>query len=284
MLKKISRLFLGLIVCASSACVTPTHASSAQSVIITRIQASGVFGAKDEYVVLHNNSSVEVDITNWCLMNKAAIVFTCFAPSTTEYVERWFLPAYGDAVAVSSEHANANGYPTDRYTSIFEVTNQSSGSIVNGGDTVSLVNEDDEIVDAKAWTTSITTGKVLARLRVLAGPDIYATTNETADWVFEARTLPPSDSVEPRIVDTTEPEINPNPGPEIPPTTLPEIDTPTAETGGVLVLILVMNLSSFITHTNTMYYFWMNLGYWLESIRLNRIRFLPGRTYRHGAT
>jgi len=244
MLKKISRLFLGLIVCASSACVTPTHASSAQNVIITRIQASGVFGAKDEYVVLHNNTSVEVDITNWCVMNKAAIVFTCFAPSTTEYVERLFIPAYGDAVAVSSEHANANGYPADRYTSIYEVTNQSSGSIVNGGDTVSLLNEDDEIIDTKAWSSAITTGKVLARLKVLAGPDIYATANETADWVFETRTLPPPSLVQARIVDITEPEINPDPGPEIPPTTLPEIDAPNEEAGGVLVPIITELLAN----------------------------------------
>ena len=69
MLKKIWRLFLGLVVCIGSACVTPTHASSAESVVLTHIQAAGTAGAKDEFIALHNNSAVEVEVTNWCVAN-----------------------------------------------------------------------------------------------------------------------------------------------------------------------------------------------------------------------
>ncbi len=210
MLKKISGLFLGFIVCASSACVTPTHASSAQSVIISHIQASGALGAKDEYVVLHNNSGVEVNITNWCVVNKYAVLFACFASAASVVTEQYYLPAYGNAVIASSDHAYVNGHTSEYYSLIYEVTNQSSGSIVNGADTLSLVNEASEVIDSKSWTSSIPTGRMFSRLLIMVGPDIYAATNMNSDWIIENRVLPPQSNLEIRAIHI-DPETAPDP-------------------------------------------------------------------------
>ncbi len=85
MLKKWYGLFLGLVVLAGSACVTPTHASSA-SLLITQIKAGGQAGALEELVVIYNNSSTAIEVTNWCLTNRANVAFACFEPRTSSEV------------------------------------------------------------------------------------------------------------------------------------------------------------------------------------------------------
>lgn len=230
MLKKICGLFLGLVVCMGSACVTPTHASSAQNIIITHIQASGELGAKDEYVVLHNNSGVEADVTNWCITNKSAVLFACFTPTVNVGSnEHFIVPGYSDAVIVSSEHASSSGNSPEAYSLIYTVTNQSSGSIVNASDTLSVINQQGEVIDTKAWESPIPASKALARIRVLAGPDIYATSNSLADWVSEERTLPPFSAVEIRISVDEDTEIPEN---SDDPTTPPIITELLANAGG----------------------------------------------------
>ena len=213
MLKKVWRLFLGLVVCTGSACVTPTHASSAQNIIITHIQASGELGAKDEYVALHNNSALEVDITNWCITNKSAVSFACFTPTVgTGPSEQFIVPGYGEVSVVSSDHASASGYPPEAYSRIYDVTNQVSGSIVNAGDTLSVINEQGEIVDMKSWESPIAPTKVLARLKLAIGPDIYATSNAITDWASVDRAAPPASSVIVRITINETPEDPATPG------------------------------------------------------------------------
>jgi hypothetical protein len=237
MLKKISRLFLGLVVCAGSACVTPTHASSAQqqSVLITRIQASGEFGPKDEYVVLYNNTGVEVDITNWCLANKATVLFACFTTSASQ--ERIYLPSYANAVVASSLHAGANGYPVDAYSAVYEVTNQSSGSIVNSSDSLSIVDSQGEIIEQKLWTIAIPTGKILSRFRIASEADAYVNINESSDWSVEDRALPPMSATTKRIVPTEDipvPPITPDPIPNLPG---PQQEPPEGSQAAVTALI-----------------------------------------------
>ena len=195
MLKKICGLFLGLVVCAGSACVTPTHASSAQnSIIITHVQASGEIRARDEYVALYNNSNIEVDVTDWCLVNKNNVEFACYVSQNTLENERYYIPAYGYSVLVSRDAA-LGGIVDGEYTIMYEVTNQSSGSIVNSGDTLMLLNEMDEISDVVSWDNAIAPDKMLIRVKVMVGPDIYATANPTADWIREARIYPPMDTI-----------------------------------------------------------------------------------------
>ena len=221
MLKKMCGLFLGLIVFAGSVCVTPTHASSADQVIITYIQASGEAGAKDELIVLHNNSPFEVEVTDWCLGNKSTVFFACFSSEYDDMMVQSFIPPYGDVTIASEEYAASSSLSPDAFSYVYPVTNQSSGSIVNGGDTISLFDAAGEVVDMKTWASAITTGKSLARIKIMSAPDIYATNNDTADWEIIPRSLPPEDML---VVYETPIEI---PDEEIPPTdtSLPPIIT-----------------------------------------------------------
>ncbi|MGV9001454.1 MAG: lamin tail domain-containing protein [Candidatus Saccharimonadaceae bacterium] len=225
MLKKISKLFLGLVVCAGSACVTPTHASSAENILMSRIQAAGEYGAKDEYVVLHNNSGIEVDISGWCLVNKSNISFACLVPARTDVTEHYFVPPYGEVVIVSNDHAVNNSQPATSYTYIYEVTNQSSGSMVGSNDTVSVINVDNEIVDTKGWVSAAPTGKILARMLVMAGPDIYADTGAASDWTTKNREALPLSSVELRVIADHNPDPDPDPDPD--PNPDPQEEPPT---------------------------------------------------------
>jgi hypothetical protein len=198
MLKKICGLFLGLVVCAGSACVTPTHASSAtQGIIITYIQAAGTLGVMDEVVVVHNNTNTEVEITDWCLKNKYDISFACFT-TTADGSDRFYLPAYQSAVVASEDHVFGNGYAPDAYSVIYPVTNQSSGSLVSGSDTLALVASDGSIVDSNQWPVYVGAGKALARIQIAAIPKVYMTTQMPSDWIVQDVTLPPYSAVEVR--------------------------------------------------------------------------------------
>lgn len=214
MLKKICGLFLGLIVCTGSACVTPTHASSADQVIITYIQASGEAGAKDELIVLHNNSPSEIEITDWCLGNKSTVLFACFDSEYDDMAFQYFIPPYGDITIASEEYVASSLLPYDTFSYVYPVTNQSSGSIVNGGDTISIFDASGEVVDEKTWTSSIPTSKAFARIKIMSAPDIYATNNDTSDWISVPRSLPPEDGL---LVYETPIEIPGDPEEETPP-------------------------------------------------------------------
>ncbi len=188
MLKKISKLFLGLMVCAGSACVTPTHASSASGVVISHIQASGVAGAKDELIVLHNNTSVEVEVTNWCLVNKHAEDIACFVSQASESsgsgsISRYILPAYGDMTIASEDHVIQSGRLPSAFSFVYAVSSQSSGSIVGSADTITLVDAEKEIIDEKAWSSPLSTGKIFARVIIMPLPVIYADISDASDWI-----------------------------------------------------------------------------------------------------
>lgn len=181
MLKKIWKLFLGLVVCASSACVTPTHASSASPVILTVIQASGVGGALDELVHVYNNSSVPQNITGWCLKNKASVHFACLQPKTPGY--QLMLPVDGTVAIASTEHVMASGNDGPNYGSVYSLTNQSSGSIVGSADTISLVNASGVTVDSFSWAVTAPTQKGWARVMYAGGDgQDYAATGLPSDW------------------------------------------------------------------------------------------------------
>ena len=214
MLKKRCRLFLGLIVLASSACVTPTHASSANQVIITHVQASGSSGARAEFIALYNNSAVDAPITNWCLVNKANVAFACIGSQGDRLVS---LPAYSSAVVASSEYAQTSGLPADAFTQVYEVTNQSSGSIVGSADTITLVDENDEVIDSHSWSSAAASGRIFQRVRLVEMPVIYASTGGASDWSVGVLTSLPENQVvyhEPSILNPPDP-IDPE-GPDTP--------------------------------------------------------------------
>lgn len=177
MLKKCYGLFLGLLVVTGSACVTPTHASSA-SIIITNVRAGSQVSASEEGVVLYNNSSFEADVTNWCLTNKSAVKFACFA--TASQGELSIIPAYSYATIVSTKAIyNEN---QARYSVVYEASAGSSGSIVASADTISLIDGNSLLVDQFTWSSSVSSSQQWARTKLSQLPDLFIDTNASIDW------------------------------------------------------------------------------------------------------
>ncbi|MFZ1250152.1 MAG: lamin tail domain-containing protein [Candidatus Microsaccharimonas sp.] len=199
MLKKLRVLFLGLVVLAGSACVTPTHASSAFGVVISRVQAAGPSGAKEELIVLHNNSATEVDVTGWCLVNKAGIEFICLEINNS--ITAYAIAPYSSISIASNEFVASSGHNNDYFPFIYTVTNQSSGSIVTSSDTISLFNAENKLVDVKSWSSSISAGKVWSRVQLTATILLYADTNMPVDWVLENASPAPASML---VIDLSE--------------------------------------------------------------------------------
>ncbi|MES2630583.1 MAG: lamin tail domain-containing protein [Patescibacteria group bacterium] len=177
MLKKCYGLFLGLVVLAGSACVTPTHASSA-TIVITNIRAGSSVSAADEGVLVYNNSAFEVDVTHWCLTNKAQVMFACISPEANE---KMYLPAYSNATIVSTKGAVLEG--ANAYAAVYEPANQSSGAIVASSDTISLINADNQIIDQYSWTSTLSSNQQWARISLTSLPHLtYLDTDATTDW------------------------------------------------------------------------------------------------------
>jgi len=177
MLKKCYGLFLGLLVVTGSVCVTPTHASSA-FVIITNIRAGSQASAAEEGVVLYNNSSFEVDITDWCLTNKSAVKFACFVPVSQNHAS--VMPAYSYAT-VGSVKAIHNDNQAN-YSIVYEPTSASSGSIVASAETVSLIDADSQLVDQFTWSSSVSSSQQWARTKLSTLPDLFIDTDAAIDW------------------------------------------------------------------------------------------------------
>jgi hypothetical protein len=177
MLKKCYGLFLGLLVVTGSACVTPTHASSA-SIVITNIRAGSQLSAADEGVVLYNNTSVEIDVTNWCLSNKLQVKFACFIPSSA--YKTLSIPGYGYATLVSNKVIATANQP--QYSVVYEASASSSGSIVASSDSISLINNDESIVDQFTWSSSISSSQQWSRTKLSLLPDLFIDTDTSIDW------------------------------------------------------------------------------------------------------
>jgi hypothetical protein len=177
MLKKCYGLFLGLVVLTGSACVSPTHASSA-SIAISSIRAGSVFGASEEGVALYNNTSVDALITNWCLTNKAHIKFACFTPKVSS--DRIILPAHGFATAVSTKMLGTSDQ--EFYTVVYEPGSAASGSIVASTDSISLIDEKETVIDQFSWTSSITSSQQWSRNKVTQESNFFIDTDSYSDW------------------------------------------------------------------------------------------------------
>lgn len=201
MLKKISGiLFLGLMVFAGSSCVTPTHASSAPSVIIVRIQAGGLPSSQSdpagsaveppplqELVTLYNQSLSPVDLTDWCLVNKYNVGFACFTDELG--LKGYVLPPQRYVNVISTGYISAN-YPlvaagprpwTVPGSHTYMVSNQSSGAIVGGSDDIRLVSSDGVVVSRHFWSASLAGGSSLQRKLLYTNPDTYSVLGPE-DW------------------------------------------------------------------------------------------------------
>lgn len=211
MLKKICRLFLGLVACMGSACVTPTHASSALSpdVVLTHIQSASPKRTKDEMVSIYNNTPNEINITNWCLKNKS-VEFACFKTGNPSLA--YYLPAYSFAVVVTESFLEFNSFSPEIATVIFTVTNQGNGSIITSNDSISLLDTDKSVIDTFAWTSAspIPEGQIAVRSRSIAVPYLYETSELTNNWSYGILTEMPVNQAELWGVSFTDDNENPD--------------------------------------------------------------------------
>lgn len=141
-----------------------TYAVSSD-LMIYQVQAGGVpTGGEDktaasrEFISIYNNSDNEVNISNWCLSNKSNISFACFNP--TELNEELHLPSRKFATVSSDNFTVFNNYIPDVN---FITTNKTSGSVVSGADTISLIDPNGTVVDSVSWTNTLSGGYVLQR-------------------------------------------------------------------------------------------------------------------------
>lgn len=201
MLKYIRGFVLCLVVLIEVAYVSPTYAASA-NIVIVQVQAGGVGAAFEEMVVLYNNSAEDVNISDWCVTNKSNIAFACFEPDATKKV---VLPGHSFATIASDNlAAMLNFY---EFSILYSVTNQSSGSIVGGSDTISLVNNHSEVIDSHTWTTSLVGGMLFTRQESLGPPLTYFDSDQSSDWLIESPSFIPDSQV---LQQDADPDVCPN--------------------------------------------------------------------------
>ena len=165
------------------------------SVVIAQVQAgsgSGDGAATQEFISIYNNSLAPVDITNWCLSNKAGVSFACIGASDANTTLS--LPAHAYALLASDTFA---GRYAGSYDATFITTNKTSGSLVGGSDTVSLLDANGTTIDSIAWTTSLAGGSVLTRSWSNQATGSMLDTDSSSDFKKLAiLVVPPSGVVE----------------------------------------------------------------------------------------
>lgn len=149
-------------------------ASPHPTVVMTAVFSGAPGAATHEAVAIQNLGDQVVDITDWCVYGKSGEPFVCFAGEDDAGLWGYQLDPGATALAVSAPFVQ---YNEDEYspTVVFEVLNQSSGSIVGSNDVIQLVSADDEVVDEVSWASPWASGKMLVRQLDAAG----------LPWIFE---------------------------------------------------------------------------------------------------
>lgn len=177
-------LLLGLITLLFSA---QANAMS-KNLVIAHVQAGALTGLPDaasqEFVTIYNNSAHDVEVTNWCVTNKSGNTFACIEPTLSK--QTLFLNAYGYMTMVSG--AFSQQYPSHQADATFK----SSSAIVASGDTISLIDANNVVVDTVGWTSanSLTGGTILQRRSAVDSP-VLQDTDDASDFIrIKSLTLP----------------------------------------------------------------------------------------------
>jgi hypothetical protein len=201
MLKRTIGLLITFALIQSFACVIPTQAVSA-TVLITHIQPGVSGGATKEFVAIYNNTASEIDVTDWCLQNKAKVSFACIT-ETNDGEQAW-LPAYNYATFLSKSYAEVS-LNTITPSVVYVSTNQSSGAIVGSADSISLIDAKKRLVDTHFWNIGLTNGALFIRKVAADSPTVYQNIVAAEDWssgvLNSDISLHPSDQIKWRILE-----------------------------------------------------------------------------------
>lgn len=181
-------------------CLASTVANATTSkVVISHVQAGGTSGldqaALQEIVIIYNNSSSDIEITNWCIANKSSLKFGCFTPVGPS-VHLW-LKAYGHASVASTQFNSQNSYVSDVS---FTPTNLSSGSITSSSDSISLIDATNTIIDNLSWSSTLAGGYNYSRNYVPGSSTDMHDTDQLTDFTKSNVLTIPSSSLEEQVV------------------------------------------------------------------------------------
>jgi len=136
------------------------------NVVIYQVQAGGAANtdgfltapATREFISIYNNSDQEVDITDWCLLNKSDKPTVCFNSIASNIFLH--LPGYSYVTIASDNFAADNKYIPD-FT--YKTTNSTSGTIIANSDSVKLIDANGILMDDISWDSSLTGGNLYQR-------------------------------------------------------------------------------------------------------------------------
>lgn len=171
------------------AAIAPTaRAATNVPVVISHVIAGEAGAATSEFVGLYNNGSQDIELTGYCLKNKANVQFACVSGGPNVKV---FIKAHNYLTIASSVYvANHSYQPDTSYT----VTNQSSGSIVTSSDTLTLIDPNNQEVDMITWTSGLATGSGWQRNETIAGSGTLVDTGTLSDFTANAHPTIPANA------------------------------------------------------------------------------------------
>lgn len=167
------KIFFSAILFAAILWVLPQQAGAVSNSIVMYQVSSGVGSASQEFLALYNNTDAEIDVTGWCVTNNKSVEFACLHASANVKI---FVQARSYITIASANMPNPAAYDL-----VFPVTNNGSGSIIQSGDTLTVVDSAKQPVDAVSWASSLETGSALRRTFV--SPGVIIDTDGAHDFI-----------------------------------------------------------------------------------------------------
>lgn len=182
------RLYIGLLFAFGSfltLILAPSASAATSGLVISHILVGESTSSSSEFIAVYNNTSVDIDITGFCLKNKAPIKFACITADANAKV---YIRSHNYlTIASTTFNTNHNNYTPDTSYSI-------SNAIQVTSDTITLVDPGDIEVDQVGWGSSGTkpeTNMLLQRRETAPGSGIKSDTNIiSTDFESVALTAP----------------------------------------------------------------------------------------------
>lgn len=159
MLKRALLFLVIFCLLAQSVALAPPASAASTDVRLTHVSAGISGGATKEFIAIQNMGGEPVDVTWWCIRNKADISFACLEPENS--FETVWLPAGSAATFVSEQLAET--LPDGSFSRVYRTTSASSGSIVGSSESLRLVDDTGATIDTHAWTTPLSSSQMFVR-------------------------------------------------------------------------------------------------------------------------